>query len=98
MQADWPFYMGLSLFRAAAILAGVGARAAQGNASSRIAAQVGGCWGVRAGMRGAGPACRCCLPAVVQFCACRRLLLPAAACMPLPHPLTRVPIPCHPAG
>jgi hypothetical protein len=34
--------MGLSLFRAAAILAGVGARAAQGNASSRIAAEVGG--------------------------------------------------------
>ena len=40
LQADWPFYMGLSLFRLASILAGVGARAAQGNASSLIAAQV----------------------------------------------------------
>ncbi|KAL4449032.1 hypothetical protein ABPG77_007749 [Micractinium sp. CCAP 211/92] len=41
LQADWPFYLALSIFRLAAILAGVGARAAQGNASSRIAAQVG---------------------------------------------------------
>ncbi|EFN52386.1 hypothetical protein CHLNCDRAFT_138837 [Chlorella variabilis] len=39
--ASWPFYLALSIFRLAAILAGVGARAAQGNASSRIAAQVG---------------------------------------------------------
>lgn len=38
---DWTFYLALSIFRAAAILVGVGARAAQGNASSRIAAQVG---------------------------------------------------------
>lgn len=40
LQASWPFYLALSIFRLAAILAGVGARAAQGNASSRIAAQV----------------------------------------------------------
>ena len=39
-QANWAFYMSLSIFRLAAILAGVGARAAQGNASSAIAAQV----------------------------------------------------------
>ncbi|GAB4815191.1 hypothetical protein N2152v2_002237 [Parachlorella kessleri] len=41
LQADWPFYLALSLFRLCSILAGVGARAAQGNASSRIAGQVG---------------------------------------------------------
>jgi len=41
LQANWSFYLGLSIFRLASILAGVGARAAQGNASSRIAAQVG---------------------------------------------------------
>jgi len=35
------FFLALSLFRLAAILAGVGARARQGNASSRIAHQVG---------------------------------------------------------
>ena len=35
------FCLALSLFRMAAILAGVGARAAQGNASSRTAEQVG---------------------------------------------------------
>ena len=34
------FFLALSLFRLAAILAGVGARARQGNASSRIAHQV----------------------------------------------------------
>ncbi len=39
LQADWPFYLALSLF--CSILAGVAARAAQGNASSRIAGQVG---------------------------------------------------------
>lgn len=38
---DWSFYVSLSLFRLAAILAGVGARAAQGNASSRNAAAMG---------------------------------------------------------
>ena len=37
---DWSFFMALSLFRAAAILAGVGARAKLGNASSDRAAQV----------------------------------------------------------
>jgi hypothetical protein len=36
----WSFFMALSLFRAAAILAGVGARAKLGNASSERAAQV----------------------------------------------------------
>ncbi|KAI7835657.1 hypothetical protein COHA_010449 [Chlorella ohadii] len=41
LQANWSFYLGLSIFRLASILAGVGARAAQGNASSRIAAQMG---------------------------------------------------------
>jgi hypothetical protein len=41
LQAPWPFYLALSLFRLASILAGVGARAAQGNASSRSAAQMG---------------------------------------------------------
>lgn len=41
LQADWPFYLALSLYRLASILAGVGARAKQGNASSRIAAQMG---------------------------------------------------------
>ena len=35
------FCLALSLFRMAAILAGVGARAAQGNASSKTAEQVG---------------------------------------------------------
>lgn len=39
--ATWRFYMALSLFRGAAILAGVGARAALGNASSRSATTVG---------------------------------------------------------
>lgn len=43
LATDWRFYLALSLFRLASILAGVGARAAQGNASSRIAAQVGVC-------------------------------------------------------
>ena len=38
---DWAFFMALGLFRLAAILAGVGARARQGNASSAQAAQVG---------------------------------------------------------
>lgn len=38
---DWPFYLSLSLFRLASILAGVGARAKQGNASSRVAGQMG---------------------------------------------------------
>jgi len=37
----WPFYMAFSLFRAAAILEGVRARATQGNASSSTAAMVG---------------------------------------------------------
>ncbi|CAL8464134.1 g3669 [Coccomyxa elongata] len=37
----WSFFMALSLFRAAAILAGVGARAKLGNASSERAAAVG---------------------------------------------------------
>lgn len=36
----WSFFMALSLFRAAAILAGVGARAKLGNASSERAAVV----------------------------------------------------------
>lgn len=36
----WSFFMALSLFRAAAILAGVGARAKLGNASSDRAALV----------------------------------------------------------
>jgi aminoglycoside phosphotransferase (APT) family kinase protein len=36
----WSFFMALSLFRAAAILAGVGARAKLGNASSARAASV----------------------------------------------------------
>lgn len=36
----WSFFMALSLFRAAAILAGVGARAKLGNASSDRAAAV----------------------------------------------------------
>ena len=39
--AQHSFFLALALFRVAAILAGVGARAAQGNASSRNAAQVG---------------------------------------------------------
>ncbi|KAK2080362.1 hypothetical protein QBZ16_000215 [Prototheca wickerhamii] len=38
---EWHFYLALSVFRAAAILAGVGARAAAGNASSLQAASVG---------------------------------------------------------
>lgn len=37
----WSFYLALALFRAAAILAGVGARALAGNASSARAAEVG---------------------------------------------------------
>ena len=37
------FHLALSMFRIAAILAGVGARAAQGNASSAHAAQVSSC-------------------------------------------------------
>lgn len=37
------FHLALSMFRIASILAGVGARAAQGNASSAHAAQVGKC-------------------------------------------------------
>ena len=41
LAADWSFYLALSLFRLASILAGVGARAKAGNASSRIAAQMG---------------------------------------------------------
>lgn len=40
-QADWSFYLALSLFRIASIAAGVAARAAQGNASSRTATQIG---------------------------------------------------------
>lgn len=39
-SAAWSFFMALSLFRAAAILAGVGARAKLGNASSERAALV----------------------------------------------------------
>ena len=38
---DWEFYLALALFRLASILAGVGARAKAGNASSRIAEEVG---------------------------------------------------------
>jgi hypothetical protein len=38
---DWAFYLALALFRVIAILAGVAARARQGNASSANAAQVG---------------------------------------------------------
>ena len=38
---DWAFFLALGLFRMAAILAGVGARARQGNASSARAAEVG---------------------------------------------------------
>jgi alkylation response protein AidB-like acyl-CoA dehydrogenase len=45
---DWPFYLALSAFRLASILAGVGARAAQGNASSAGAAQMGAGGVVRA--------------------------------------------------
>jgi acyl-CoA dehydrogenase len=41
LKADWPFYLALALFRLASILAGVGARARAGNASSRIAAEMG---------------------------------------------------------
>ena len=37
---EWAFFVALGLFRMAAILAGVGARARQGNASSARAAQV----------------------------------------------------------
>ncbi len=40
--AEWGFFLALSLFRAAAILAGVGARARQGNASSAQAGAVRG--------------------------------------------------------
>ncbi len=39
---DWPFFLAFSLFRMAAILQGVAARAAQGNASSADARLVGG--------------------------------------------------------
>jgi len=39
---DWPYYLAFSLFRMAAILQGVAARAVQGNASSADARQVGG--------------------------------------------------------
>ena len=39
--AAWPFFLALSLFRAAAIFAGVAARAAAGNASSPHAAELG---------------------------------------------------------
>ena len=38
---DWAFFRALALFRAASILAGVGARAAAGNAASARAAEVG---------------------------------------------------------
>jgi acyl-CoA dehydrogenase len=38
---EWAFFVALSLFRAASILAGVGARAAAGNAASAHAAEVG---------------------------------------------------------
>ena len=38
--ADWAFYLALSLFRLLSILAGVQARAKQGNASSRVAAAI----------------------------------------------------------
>lgn len=41
LSADWSFYIALALFRLASILAGVGARAKAGNASSRIAAEMG---------------------------------------------------------
>jgi len=47
LSADWSFYLALALFRLASILAGVGARAKAGNASSRIAAEVGADVGVR---------------------------------------------------
>lgn len=40
-SATWPFYIALSLFRGAAILAGVRARAMQGNASSANAHDMG---------------------------------------------------------
>jgi acyl-CoA dehydrogenase len=39
---EWAFWVALALFRAAAILSGVGARAALGNAASARAAEVGG--------------------------------------------------------
>ena len=39
--AEWAFFCALSLFRAASILAGVGARAVAGNAASAVAAEVG---------------------------------------------------------
>eukprot|EP00959_Pyramimonas_sp_CCMP1952_P346781 7263384-Pyramimonas_sp.AAC.1 len=39
--AEWPFYVALGLFRAAAIFAGVHARATQGNASNRRAPEYG---------------------------------------------------------
>ncbi len=39
--ADWPFYLAFNFFRLAAIAQGVAARAAQGNASSEQAVQVG---------------------------------------------------------
>lgn len=59
-KAEWHFYLALSTFRAAAILAGVGARAAAGNASSLRAAAVGDSAVVRrlagAGLRLAGAA------------------------------------------
>merc|ERR1711903_439656 len=40
--ADWAFYLGVSLFRAAAIVGGVGARAKLGHASAANAEVVGG--------------------------------------------------------
>jgi acyl-CoA dehydrogenase len=52
-RTEWTFYVALALFRLAAILAGVGARAKQGNASSAGAAKVGADQVVR-GLAGAG--------------------------------------------
>lgn len=53
---DWSFFLAFSLFRMAAILQGVYARALQGNAASETAAQMGGmpallaeiAWGIAA--------------------------------------------------
>ncbi len=41
LKKDWPFYLAYNLFRVAAIIVGVAARAAQGNAASKDAAKVG---------------------------------------------------------
>lgn len=41
-EREWAFYVALALFRAAAILAGVGARADEGNAASAVARAAGG--------------------------------------------------------